>query len=136
VPPSLRNILKEMKNDCNIEEKDSGDLEYLAKQGILLLNTTLTVRQSQSNSHLKLWKGVVERIILEINEKCDNVVFMLWGNNAKNTCKKIINSEKQHFLLANHPSPMSANRGGWFGCKHFTKTNDFLEKIGKNKIHW
>tara|TARA_Y100000590_G_scaffold389536_1_gene464634 strand:+ start:1186 stop:1857 length:672 start_codon:yes stop_codon:yes gene_type:complete len=136
IPPSLRNILKEMKNDCNIKEKTSGNLEYLAKQGVLLLNTTLTVREKQPNSHLKLWKGFTERIILEINENCDNIVFMLWGNNAKNTCKKIINSEKQHFLLANHPSPMSANRGGWFNCKHFTKTNEFLKSIEKTQISW
>lgn len=136
IPPSLRNIFKEMKNDCNIEEKKSGDLEYLAKQGVLLLNNTLTVREKHPNSHLKIWKGFTQKIIDEIDSKCNNIVFLLWGNNAKTTCKKIIPNKKQFFLLANHPSPMSANRGGWFGCNHFSKTNEYLISIGKEEIKW
>ena len=139
IPPSLRNIFKEMKNDCNIEEKTSGDLEYLAKQGVLLLNNTLTVREGQPNSHQKIWKWFSERIISEIDSRCKNIVFLLWGRNAQSAVKHIINGDsvKNHyFLISSHPSPLSANKGGWFGSKHFSKTNEFLEGIGKTQINW
>ena len=110
-------------------------LEYLAKQGVLLLNNTLTVRQSSPNSHLQIWKGFSDEIINYILENNDNIVFLLWGNNAKKILK---NKElKNNYILdAHHPSPLSANKGGWFGNNHFSKTNEILEKNNKEKITW
>ena len=123
-------------NNYNIPE--SGNLEYLAKQGVLLLNNTLTVRKSSPNSHLKIWKGYSNYIIADIMEKQNNIIFLLWGGNAKKILDKIPDNLKigHIFLKANHPSPLSANRGGWFGCKHFSKTNDYLRDMGKTEIKW
>lgn len=141
LPPSLRNIYKELETDINegitIENKN-GNFEYLAKQGILLLNNTLTVRESSPNSHIKIWKTFTKKLINQITINSENIIFMLWGNSAKNIKKYIDKSriDKQIYLECNHPSPLSANRGGWFGNKHFSKTNNILEKFGKDKIEW
>lgn len=134
IPPSLVNIYKELKTDCNIEHTN-GDLTNWAKQGVLLLNTSLTVRESCPNSHQKYWRPFTDNLIKYISDNKEGIVFLLWGGNAKDK-KKFIDSEKHYILEANHPSPLSANRGGWFGCKHFSKTNNILEKDGKKKILW
>tara|TARA_Y100000389_G_C17407902_1_gene489114 strand:+ start:719 stop:1414 length:696 start_codon:yes stop_codon:yes gene_type:complete len=137
IPPSLKNIFKEIYSNYNLELPNltNGNLEYLANQGVLLLNNTLTVRQSTPNSHLKIWKGFSDEIINYILENNDNIVFLLWGNNAKKILK---NKElKNNYILeAHHPSPLSANKGGWFGNNHFTKTNEILDKNNKEKITW
>ena len=135
IPPSLKNIFKEINNDLNSDnEFTSGNLEYLADQGILMLNNSLTVLQSKPNSHLKYWKGFSPKVIEYICANQENIIFLLWGNNAKNA-KKFI-SGKQFILEANHPSPLSANKGGWWGNKHFSKTNKILRDIGKTEIKW
>jgi uracil-DNA glycosylase len=135
-PPSLKNIFKEMSDDIpGFVIPESGDLTYLAKQGVLLLNTALTVRHKKTESHWHIWKNFTDRVIELISEKSKNsIVFMLWGNHAKQKEKLI---DKRHYVLkANHPSPLSANRGGWFGCKHFSKVNEILEKNGLEKIKY
>ena len=125
-PQSLNNIFKEIYKDKNIKLKN-GNLDYLTKQGILLLNTTLTVRESSPNRHYKLWKGFSDKIIDYILENKKNIVFMLWGNNAeKLLVKKKV--ENHYILISNHPSPLSANRGGLFNNCHFDKANQYLEK--------
>ena len=142
IPPSLNNIFKEIISDIpeynSLKIPKSGNLEYLAEQGVLLLNNTLTVRQSSPNSHLKIWKGFCDYIIKEIMEQHEGIIFMLWGGNAKKIIEKIPEEllNKHHILKANHPSPLSANRGGWFGCKHFSKANELLKKMGKTEIKW
>ena len=136
VPPSLRNIKKEISSDIGIELSENGDLTNWAKQGVLLLNTSLTVLQYKSNSHKKIWKKYTDNIIKLISNELENIVFILWGGNAKNK-KKLINKNKGHLILeAHHPSPLSANRGGFFGCKHFSKTNEYLISLGKKPINW
>ena len=137
IPPSLQNIFKEIKSDLqkpNVKI-ESGDLSYLAKQGILLLNTTLTVRQGKPNSHLKLWKGFTKKIVNYILEEKKDIIFMLWGNNAKSLVSKNPSQilEKHHIFKSTHPSPLSANRGGWFGVKMFSKVNQKLKEI-KNQL--
>ena len=99
------------------------------------MNNTLTVRQSSPNSHLQIWKGFSDEIINYILQNNDNIVFLLWGNNAKKILKnKLIGNN--YILESNHPSPLSANKGGWFGNNHFSKTNEILEKNNKEKISW
>jgi uracil-DNA glycosylase len=139
IPPSLVNIFKEIKHNYpNYEIPKSGNLDYLAKQGILLLNNSLTVRQSSPNSHLKIWKGYSNFIIENILRDQENIIFLLWGGNAKKIFSKVSEELKsKHIILeANHPSPLSANRGGWFGCEHFRKVNDHLNALGKSEIKW
>ena len=133
-PPSLRNIIKEMSNDIG-KTINSSDFTYLAKQGILFLNSALTVREKCAGSHLPIWINFTDNIIKEISNNCNNILFILWGNFAKNK-KKIIDLKKHNILEATHPSPLSANRGGFFGCKHFSKTNDYLKSINKEPISW
>ena len=142
IPPSLKNIYKEIVSDLgmvpNSEEFNHGNLEHWAKQGILLLNTSLTVIESKPNSHSKWWRPYTNLILKHIVENSENVIFMLWGNNAKKI-KKLFSNEllkKHYFLEATHPSPLGANKGGWFNCKHFSKCNEILEKLGKYKINW
>jgi len=137
IPPSLKNIFKEIYSNYNLELPNltNGNLEYLAKQGVLLLNNTLTVRQSSPNSHLQIWKGFSNEIINYILQNNENIVFLLWGNNAKKILKNK-DIKNNYILEANHPSPLSANKGGWFGNQHFTKTNEILEKCKKEKITW
>ena len=140
IPPSLRNIYAEIKQDMNLsnEELSHGNLDNWANQGVLLLNTSLSVRQAKPNSHSVHWKYFTNEIIKYIAEHSENVIFMLWGSHAK-MCKKLLTHEQiqqHHFLEAHHPSPLSANRGGWFGNKHFSKTNQILEKLEKQTINW
>lgn len=135
-PPSMRNILKEIEDDLQRPSSCiDGDLTPWAKEGVLLLNAILTVEEAKPKSHHKLgWEIFTDNIIKYISENCENIVFILWGGPAI-AKTKIIDSSKHHILTAPHPSPLSSYRG-FFGCKHFSKTNDFLESIGKNKINW
>jgi uracil-DNA glycosylase len=133
-PPSLVNIYQEIENEFGQKCNPSGDLSRWANQGVLLLNTTLTVRRGQANSHKgKGWENVTEKIISLVSSKAEPVVFLLWGSNAISFAPKIA---KHHLVLtAPHPSPLSAYRG-FFGCGHFKKCNDFLIKNGKEPIDW
>jgi uracil-DNA glycosylase len=136
LPPSLRNIYKELADDLDWKTiPDSGDLTHWAKQGVLLLNTVLTVEKSAAGSHAKKgWEQFTDNVIDHINQETDGVVFLLWGSYAikKST---MIDPSKHHILTAVHPSPLSAYRG-FFGCKHFSKTNQLLIKQGKQAINW
>ena len=134
-PPSLQNIFKELKSEYGIETPECGELVGWAKQGVLLLNTTLTVREASPQSHKgRGWEILTDRIISEINEKDSPVVFMLWGGNAR--AKKSLITNKKHLILeCAHPSPLSA-WGGFFGCNHFIKANEFLKASGEKEIDW
>ncbi|RSC93883.1 uracil-DNA glycosylase [Tenacibaculum singaporense] len=135
-PPSLINIFKEIEKDVNIPYPKSGDLSRWAKQGVLLLNATLTVRAGEAGSHQKQgWEQFTDAVIQKISEEKEDVVFLLWGGFAKKKAK-LIDKNKHHILTSGHPSPLSANRGYWFGNKHFSKTNDFLQSIGAATIQW
>ena len=128
VPPSLKNIYKEIENDLNIKmDKTNGDLTHWAEQGVLLLNTALTVQQYKSNSHKKIWKNFTDYIIKTVSDKNEKIIFVLWGRYAQSK-KKLIDCEKHLVLEATHPSPLGANKGGFFGCKHFSKINNYLNK--------
>ncbi len=135
IPPSLRNIYKEIADEYNVNMPTSGDLTYLAKQGVLLLNATLTVRKENANSHHKKgWEKFTDAVVRIINEKCDGVVFILWGGNAQKKAELI--DPNQHFILkAAHPSPLSAHRG-FFKCNHFKKANKFLKQRARTPIDW
>jgi len=134
-PPSLKNIFKELNSEYGIEEPESGELFGWAKQGVLLLNTTLTVREASPQSHKgQGWEILTDKVIKLLNEKKTPVVFMLWGGNAR--AKKSLISNPIHLVLeCAHPSPLSAYNG-FFGCNHFIKANDFLHSVGKGKICW
>ena len=135
-PPSLVNIFKEIESDLDISYPKSGNLERWADQGVLLLNATLTVRSHQAASHQnKGWEQFTDNVIKKINEKNSDIIFLLWGGFAKKKVK-LIDTKKHHILTSGHPSPLSANRGYWFGNKHFSKTNNILKKLGKEKIKW
>lgn len=135
IPPSLMNIYKELSTDLNCYIPNNGYLEHWARQGVLLLNTSLTVVANIANSHRnKGWEIFTDSIIQLLDQKEAPVVFLLWGNNAKSKIKYITNP-KHLVLTAPHPSPLSANRG-FFGCKHFSKTNKFLEENGLSPIDW
>lgn len=135
LPPSLVNIYKEMASDLNVEVNQDGNLEYLARQGVLLLNTSLTVREHQANSHSKFgWQEFTDNCIKLINEQDRPIVFILWGNNAISK-KKFLNNPKHLVLTSVHPSPLSAY-GGFFGSKPFSKTNTFLVNNGIKPIDW
>ena len=134
LPPSLRNIFIEMKSDIG-EYPKNGDLSYLAKQGVLLLNTTLTVGQNKPNSHsLCGWQEFTDEIITTLSSNKKNLVFILWGANAQKKIK-LINHKKHLVLTSSHPSPFSA-RKGFFGSKHFSKTNEYLLKNNLELINW
>lgn len=135
VPPSLKNIYKELESDLGIPPFSEGDLTYWAKQGVLLLNAVLTVEKDKPASHRNLgWERLTDYIIKTLNEKQEPVVFILWGNFAKEKQKYITNPN--HLVLTSaHPSPFSANYG-FFGSKPFSKTNEFLEKSGLTPIDW
>ena len=134
IPPSLRNIFREQRKDLGIIQPNSGDLTKWAEQGVLLLNTTLTVRAGLSNSHQgKGWGIFTDSIIKYLGQK-ENIVFMLWGNNAK-AKRKLIDSSKNLILEAAHPSPLSATRG-FFGCQHFSKANNYLIEHNLSPIDW
>ena len=136
LPPSLKNIYKEIESDLRIEmAKNNGDLTPWAQQGVLLLNTVLTVRAGESNSHSKKgWEKFTDRIIQELGMDNKPKVFLFWGKNAQQK-ESLIKNTKHLILKAPHPSPLSAYNG-FFGCKHFSKTNDFLEKNGEKEISW
>ncbi len=135
IPPSLLNIYKELKNELNLYIPNNGNLSKWAEQGVFLLNTTLTVRESQPNSHSEIgWSIFTDNIIKKISDEKENVVFLLWGNNAKSK-EKLIDTSKHIIFSSVHPSPLSANRG-FFGCNHFIETNKILKKLGKSEIDW
>lgn len=135
-PPSLVNIFKEIEQDLGIPYPASGNLERWASQGVLLLNATLTVRANQAGSHQNQgWETFTDSVIRVVSEKSSQVVFLLWGGYAKKK-SALIDTSKHYILTSGHPSPLSANRGYWFGNKHFSKTNAFLESIGKKSISW
>ena len=135
-PPSLINIFKEISTDLQKDYPQSGNLEKWAKQGVLLLNATLTVRAHEAGSHQKKgWETFTDEVIKQISNQKDNVIFLLWGGFAKKK-SKLIDKTKHHILESGHPSPLSANRGYWFGNKHFSRTNLVLEKIGEKPINW
>ncbi|WP_452224394.1 uracil-DNA glycosylase [Lacinutrix chionoecetis] len=135
-PPSLINIFKEIETDLGIAYPLSGNLERWAEQGVFLLNATLTVRAHEAGSHQKQgWETFTDAVIKTISDNKKNVVFLLWGGFAKKK-SKLINAEKHHILTSGHPSPLSANRGYWFGNKHFSKTNAILKDQGLKSIEW
>jgi uracil-DNA glycosylase len=134
-PPSLVNIFKEIRQDMGKPIPSSGNLERWAQQGILLLNATLTVRANSPGSHQnKGWEIFTDRVIELISQKKENVVFILWGAYAQKKTS-LIDAHKHLILTSPHPSPFSADRG-FFGCKHFSKTNDYLRSKGKKEIEW
>ena len=135
IPPSLVNIYKELHNDCGCYIPDNGCLEKWARQGVLLLNTVLTVRAHQANSHRGIgWEQFTDAVIRTLNEQDRPIVYLLWGRPAQ-TKQSMLDNPKQLVLTAPHPSPLSASRG-FFGCGHFSKTNEFLEKNGLPPIDW
>jgi uracil-DNA glycosylase len=135
-PPSLINIFKEIEMDLGIPYPKSGNLERWASQGVLLLNATLTVRAHQPGSHQnKGWEIFTDAVIQTISKHKKGIVFLLWGGFAKKKIK-LINTNKHYVLQSGHPSPLSANRGYWFGNKHFSKTNFLLEQAGLKQIAW
>ncbi|MFA7445720.1 MAG: uracil-DNA glycosylase [Flavobacteriaceae bacterium] len=135
-PPSLINIFKEIENDLDKPFPKSGNLERWADQGVLLLNATLTVEQSKPGSHQNQgWETFTDAVIKAVSDHTENVVFLLWGGFAKSKTS-LIDKNKHHILTSGHPSPMSANRGYWFGNKHFSKTNAFLKSKGLKEIDW
>lgn len=135
-PPSLMNIFKEIHQDLGVSVPASGNLERWADQGVFLLNATLTVRAHQAGSHQgKGWEIFTDAVIRSISEQSEEVVFMLWGGFAKQK-EKLIDPSKHYILKSGHPSPLSANRGLWFGNKHFSQANKYLESKGKLPIKW
>lgn len=135
-PPSLVNIFKEIKVDTGTPYPKSGNLERWAEQGVLLLNATLTVRAHQAGSHQnKGWEQFTDATIRTLSSYSEGIIFLLWGGFAKKKAK-LIDTAKHHILTSGHPSPLSANRGLWFGNRHFSKTNDLLNNMGKPSIDW
>lgn len=135
LPPSLVNIYKEIESEYQCKVNRRGNLEYLARQGVLLLNTVLTVRAHNANSHKDMgWEIFTDKIIEKLNEREDPVIFVLWGNNAIKK-EKLINKGRHYVLTAAHPSPLSAYRG-FFGCNHFKKINEILRYLNKEEIKW
>ncbi len=135
-PPSLINIFKELQTDVQKPYPESGNLQTWANQGILLLNATLTVRAHEAGSHQKKgWETFTDAVIKTLSDNKDNLVFLLWGGYAKKK-SKLIDSTKHTILTSGHPSPLSANRGHWFGNRHFSKTNHLLARFGNRNISW
>ena len=136
MPPSLINIFREIETDLGNPPPKTGNLERWADQGVLLLNAVLTVRQGEAGSHQgKGWETFTDAVIKKISDEKKDVVFLLWGGYAK---KKGVSIDKsKHLILeSGHPSPLSANKGHWFGNKHFSKANEFLKAKGKREIEW
>jgi uracil-DNA glycosylase len=135
IPPSLRNIFKELQSDLNHSISGNGNLESWAKQGVLLLNATLTVREKKAGSHQKLgWEAFTDSIIKKLSAEKEGVIFLLWGAFAQKK-SALINVNKHHVLTTTHPSPFSAYRG-FLGCKHFSKTNEILLNNNQKPINW
>lgn len=134
-PPSLQNIFKELHDDLGVPTPHDGHLEKWAQQGVLLLNTTLTVEAGKPASHAKIgWERFTDRVIEVLNQHKEGLVFLLWGAHAQRK-GQIIDPKRHHVLKAAHPSPFSAERG-FFGCKHFSKTNQLLREMDKKEIDW
>ena len=134
-PPSLVNIYKELESDLGVKPVAHGYLESWAKQGVLLLNAVLTVEDSKANAHQgKGWEQFTDKVISTVNEQCENVVFMLWGSYAQRK-GSVIDTDRHMVLKAPHPSPLSAHRG-FFGCRHFSQANQYLEAHGQSAINW
>lgn len=135
IPPSLRNIFKEIESDLGVTPPDNGYLVRWAKQGVLLLNATLTVREHCAGSHQNRgWETFTDNVISRLSLTHNNLVFMLWGSYAQK--KSLIIDHNKHLILkAAHPSPLSAYRG-FFGCRHFSQANDYLRRVGKGEIAW
>ena len=134
-PPSLKNIFKEIASDLNLPLPETGNLSPWAKQGVLLLNATLSVRVKQAGSHQKKgWEEFTDSVIQNISQKKEGVIFLLWGRFAQDKAE-LIDKNKHHILTAPHPSPFSAYTG-FFGCKHFSKPNALLAKQGLTEINW
>lgn len=135
IPPSLLNMYKELKNELGLYIPNNGYLEKWARQGVLLLNSSLTVRDGLANSHRgRGWEKFTDTVIEKLNERKEPVIFLLWGNNAREKATLITNP-KHCVLTAAHPSPLSASRG-FFGCGHFKKTNELLKQMGSAEIDW
>lgn len=135
-PPSLKNMFKEIHSDLGISAPSSGNLERWAAQGVLLLNATLSVRAHQAGSHQgKGWEQFTDAVISKLSEERESLVFLLWGGYAKKKGAKI-DTAKHLVLTSGHPSPLSANRGYWFGNKHFSQTNEYLQDNQQQTINW
>lgn len=135
IPPSLRNIFKELNNEYGYDIPQHGDLSSWSKQGVLLLNSILTVESGKPSSHKKMgWENFTDSIIKHISENEENIVFLLWGNFAKSK-EDLINKDKHLILKSTHPSPFSANKG-FLGCDHFKTCNEYLEEKNINPIDW
>jgi len=135
IPPSLVNIYKELETDLGIPPARHGFLESWAKQGVLLLNSVLTVEESQAASHQgKGWEKFTDAVIRKVNDECDGVVFMLWGSYAQKKAA-FVDTERHLVLKSVHPSPLSAHNG-FLGCRHFSKANEYLAEQGREPIEW
>ena len=135
LPPSLKNIYKEIESDLGITMSNSGNLTSWATQGVLLLNNVLTVREHEANSHKKKgWELVTNEIVSKLNDREESIIFVFWGNNAKDK-QKLITNPNHIVLTAPHPSPLSAYHG-FFGCKHFSQINELLKNNNKKEINW
>ena len=135
IPPSLKNIFKELHSDLGLEIPKTGDLTSWAQQGVLLLNSILTVESGKPSSHSKKgWETFTDKIIQEISDQKSGIIFLLWGKQAQNK-GALIDTSKHHVLKAAHPSPLSAH-SGFFGCRHFSKTNKFLRETHQKEIDW
>lgn len=136
LPPSLRNIFHELHADVGVERPKHGDLTHWAEQGVLLLNAVLTVEAGQPTSHQKRgWEEFTDHVIDVLNEQREHIVFILWGAYAQRKGQRV-NQDKHLVLKAAHPSPLAANRGGFFGCKVFSKSNNYLKQHGIEPIDW
>ena len=133
-PPSLKNIFKEIESDLGIRMSGSPDLRPWAEQGVLLLNSVLTVRAGQPASHSRIgWQTFTDAVIKTISDRCEGVVFLLWGNYARSKAV-LVDKSRHHVLEAPHPSPLA--RGAFFGCRHFSATNEILAAEGKSPVDW
>lgn len=136
LPPSLQNMVKELRQDIGVAPPIAGDLSAWAAQGVLLLNSVLTVRAGEAGSHQKQgWEHFTDAIIAQLSARREGLVFLLWGGYAQRK-GRMIDQQRHLVLTAAHPSPLSANRGGWFGCRHFSKTNTWLLSHGQAPIDW
>jgi uracil-DNA glycosylase len=139
VPPSLANIYKELASDLGLPIPAHGNLSHWARQGVLLLNNALTVEEARAGSHAGLgWEAITDAAVAAVAAKAEPCVFMLWGNHARKKAERVagLGRDTHHLILtAPHPSPLSAY-SGWFGCKHFSKANGFLEANGRGAIDW
>ena len=135
LPPSLKNILKELEGDLGVQQQSNGDLTSWAEQGVLLINTVLTVREGLAESHAgKGWEKFTDAVISALNTRKTGIAYILWGSKAQSKVKEL-NSTENLILMAPHPSPLSSYRG-FFGCKHFSKTNEYLQSKSVEEIKW